>query len=91
MLNDLKSPQIKPVMFSESVPWLTNTSVLNYVCFRPVIIQDIVPYWEAYKKWSKQFFLDNYRTHRVMLKAVDVCTCSRNIACKTILDNNISE
>ncbi|XP_052820967.1 bifunctional arginine demethylase and lysyl-hydroxylase JMJD6-like [Mya arenaria] len=37
----------------------------------PVIVQDIVPDWEAYKTWSKEFFLKNYRHHRIMLKAVE--------------------
>lgn len=37
-----------------------------------MIIKDIVPEWSAYKKWSKDFFVENYGNERVTLKAVQV-------------------
>jgi len=37
-----------------------------------VIIKDVVPEWEAYKKWSKEFFLNKYGQEKINLKAVQV-------------------
>lgn len=37
----------------------------------PVIITDVVPSWTAYKSWGKNFFLENYATDRIILKAVE--------------------
>ena len=42
------------------------------LCYRPVIIRDIVPQWKAYKYWNKEFFLQKYSKEKVLFKSVYV-------------------
>ncbi|XP_074654452.1 bifunctional arginine demethylase and lysyl-hydroxylase JMJD6-like [Tubulanus polymorphus] len=36
----------------------------------PVIVTDVMPKWQAFKRWNKKFFLDNYGDERIAVKAV---------------------
>ncbi|KAH3818441.1 hypothetical protein DPMN_120163 [Dreissena polymorpha] len=63
--------------YSESMGSVEKRSLLSLSEFRelydakwPVIVTDIIPFWEAYRTWNKEFFLTHYGSQNVLMRTV---------------------